>query len=198
MNKKIYKRSEAKSLGLKRYYTGKPCPKDHLGDRFVSTGSCCVCIAAKTERWRIANADLIRAYSRYYHWMHREERKLKAKEWREKNPEIQRALSQDWSKRNKERRRVLEQNRRALKARSGGSHTLDQIHSLLKKQGNKCTYCRADVSERYHIDHKTPIALGGSNGIRNLQILCPLCNQRKHKKDHKTFTKQLKQERKQL
>ena len=36
-------RAAASSLGRSRYYTGKPCPKGHVGDRTVSNGRCCLC-----------------------------------------------------------------------------------------------------------------------------------------------------------
>jgi hypothetical protein len=37
------KRREAKALGLKTYNTGKPCPRGHVGERRVSSGSCVIC-----------------------------------------------------------------------------------------------------------------------------------------------------------
>lgn len=36
-------RSEAKSLGLKRYTSGKDCPKGHSSGRYTSSGSCIDC-----------------------------------------------------------------------------------------------------------------------------------------------------------
>jgi len=32
----------------------------------------------------------------------------------------------------------------------------------------------------YHVDHRVPIARGGSNGPENLVIACPDCNRRKN------------------
>lgn len=37
------KRSEAKVLGLKQYYTGVPCKFGHLDYRYTSSGTCCGC-----------------------------------------------------------------------------------------------------------------------------------------------------------
>ena len=40
----IISRQEAQSKGLKRFFTGKPCPsKGHLSERLVSNRSCCEC-----------------------------------------------------------------------------------------------------------------------------------------------------------
>jgi hypothetical protein len=36
-------KSEAKARGLKRYFTGKRCKRDHLSERYVSTGACAAC-----------------------------------------------------------------------------------------------------------------------------------------------------------
>ena len=36
-------RTEAKSQGLKRYFTGKPCKHGHLTFRGVASGGCCEC-----------------------------------------------------------------------------------------------------------------------------------------------------------
>lgn len=40
---KIISRKEAKILGLKRYFTGKPCPHGHVDERHVSDKSCVTC-----------------------------------------------------------------------------------------------------------------------------------------------------------
>ncbi len=44
----------------------------------------------------------------------------------------------------------------------------------------KCRYCGA--RENLHVDHVFPISKGGSNDLRNLQLLCQKCNLKKHAK----------------
>ena len=44
-------------------------------------------------------------------------------------------------------------------------------------QGMPCVICGSDFNTC--IDHKTPIARGGTNEVSNLQILCEPCNLRK-------------------
>lgn len=39
----IRSRDEAVKLGLKRFYTGRPCKKGHLVERFTSSGACMNC-----------------------------------------------------------------------------------------------------------------------------------------------------------
>ena len=40
---KIISAKEAKALGLKRYFTGEPCPQGHVDERFVRTRKCRSC-----------------------------------------------------------------------------------------------------------------------------------------------------------
>lgn len=42
-------RAEARSLGVKRYYSGKPCPKGHLTYRYVAGGGCAECQAVRAK-----------------------------------------------------------------------------------------------------------------------------------------------------
>lgn len=43
---------EAKRLGLKRYFTGKPCTLGHISERTTSNRSCLECHKEKEETWR--------------------------------------------------------------------------------------------------------------------------------------------------
>ena len=52
-----------------------------------------------------------------------------------------------------------------------------EIH---KAQAGKCMYCgRKPGIDLMDIDHKNPMAKGGSDTRRNLQLLCRSCNTRK-------------------
>jgi hypothetical protein len=70
----IISRQEAKARGLKRYFTGEPCPKGHVTERHVSSGTCCECtrlsqiienltpeqiekVRATTRAWQQANPE---------------------------------------------------------------------------------------------------------------------------------------------
>ena len=45
------------------------------------------------------------------------------------------------------------------------------------RDGGRCTRCRSN--ERLEFDHVIPVALGGANTARNLQLLCETCNREK-------------------
>lgn len=54
----IISRQEAAALGRKRFYTGKPCKYGHDAPRFVSTGGCTACNAARSQSFsRLSGAN---------------------------------------------------------------------------------------------------------------------------------------------
>lgn len=58
-NQIITTRSQAKELGLRHYFTGKPCVRGHVEKRFTSTGQCSICMNGHSEAWRKANPEKI-------------------------------------------------------------------------------------------------------------------------------------------
>lgn len=52
----------AKQAGLKRYFTGKPCPRGHVAERFVIRRQCTVCNGINGRAWnRAKTAEFRRA-----------------------------------------------------------------------------------------------------------------------------------------
>jgi len=184
-------RGAAKRLGLLRYNTGKPCPKGHLADRFVSTGTCSKCLQIKGKEWKSKeeNKEKCRKISKEYRSKNLKKCLIKGREWYEKNKEKRKIINKLWKKENPEARRIYEHKRRAKKRKAGGSHTRGQIKALIIIQSNKCAFCFSKL-RKYHIDHIYPISRGGNNDIRNIQILCVDCNQRKHNKDPIVFAQE--------
>jgi hypothetical protein len=77
----IISRAEAKAAGLKRYFTGKPCPYGHVAERLRSNGLCAKCLSIRAARLIKAQRaamplDELRA-----------KRATEAREWRRRDPE---------------------------------------------------------------------------------------------------------------
>lgn len=69
-------RSEAKARGLKRYFSGKPCKRGHVAERFTLSYQCVECNRESGRAWEKANPETVRAEAR-----ERERR------WRKANPD---------------------------------------------------------------------------------------------------------------
>lgn len=54
---------------------------------------------------------------------------------------------------------------------------------LIRRDGRKCFNCKDPLDASAHIDHKVPIANGGTHAISNFVLACVPCNQEKHAKD---------------
>lgn len=50
---------------------------------------------------------------------------------------------------------------------------------IYSRDEHKCKYCGS--TNKLEIDHIIPLAMGGSNDLDNLQILCKKCNRKKWK-----------------
>lgn len=57
----VVTRKEARESGLKRYFTGKPCPQGHLSERSTATADCIECNRSKN---RVGDCSLKRMQKR--------------------------------------------------------------------------------------------------------------------------------------
>ena len=72
------------------------------------------------------------------------------------------------------------QNERAVKPTERTKFSPELRRSLGVAQDRRCMYCGVRKSlKNLQIDHKDPVARGGSNDPSNLQLLCQPCNGRK-------------------
>lgn len=60
------------------------------------------------------------------------------------------------------------------------------IIGLFDKQNKSCALCGLGLDSSWgtgniHLDHIVPRCVGGNTDIKNIQILCPMCNIGKHK-----------------
>ena len=61
--------------------------------------------------------------------------------------------------------------------------TPSERKEVKEKYNHKCAECLTTLTHKFQIDHKIPIASGGSNDLSNLQLLCCACHSEKTKKE---------------
>jgi 5-methylcytosine-specific restriction endonuclease McrA len=142
----------------------------------------------KKRAWYAKNRERAKQYSRDYHAAADESYKRKARErsinYRALNPGKAKTAIDRWWAKNPDKKKTYHRNRKARKRGNGGSHTASDIADIFALQNGRCAYCRTDLKKvRRHVDHVVPLAKGGSNGRRNLQLLCEPCNLSKGSRD---------------
>ena len=217
MNKRNLARDEAKARGDLFYFTGIPCPKGHIANRYVSAMKCLACANEEMAQKRVAtqirkaSAKLSprqqaqkEGRSRYNtgkpcpkdHMSDRDTANgscLECNRLGRIRREAENAELRDsrlvYHKENAERYRVHARNRRAKFKNVPGSHTQNDIDELWDKQVGRCRYCKKRLDHGFHVDHIKAVAKGGDNSKNNIQLTCKRCNLRKHTKTHAEFLK---------
>lgn len=170
-------RKEAMRLGMSHYFTGKPCKRGHVKPRSVERRHCPVCVEARyTSEDQLAKArDRYRAGG--------DMAKLRANSWARANPERHRAAVKRWNANHREKAIQYVNKRRALKARSGGAVTAEDIARLFQLQHGRCASCLRRLVSRWEVDHRNPLSKGGLHDPSNIELLCLTCNRRKGAKE---------------
>jgi 5-methylcytosine-specific restriction endonuclease McrA len=133
--------------------------------------------------WVKANPDKVRVNLKTYQKKHRKEINAWARLYYAANSEQRLANSRAWQNRNPDKCRAYVRNRKARIRQAEGTHSGEEIKSLFVKQGGRCAICCTSIHKGYHADHITPLIAGGTNWIRNIQLLCAPCNLTKGPKD---------------
>jgi 5-methylcytosine-specific restriction endonuclease McrA len=172
-------RQQAIACSLSRYFTGKPCVHGHISERYTKTRICVECCRTtnskqpqsekrlRRRKWLAANADRNRQQSNKSRLNNLEKARAGVRRYHRENPHVGQAAGA---------------NRRAKLKMAGGSFKPREVTEMLLSQNKQCANCSISIEFGYHIDHIMPIALGGSNHITNIQLLCAPCNRRKHAK----------------
>jgi len=148
-------------------------------------------VAAYMAVYRKANLAKAAAIFAAYYAENRERLNARAAEWREANREKIAALNAAWAKANPEACRIKNHNRRARQCASGGKLSNGLAAKLFKLQRGKCACgCKQPLGTDYHLDHRMPLALGGTNTDDNMQLLTATCNLQKSAKHPVDFAQQ--------
>lgn len=86
----IISREEAKSQGLKRYFTGKPCKHGHLSHRTTLDRNCVDCSNQKNRKYHSDNQKDILSRQRKYHKENSDVIYARKAQWNKDYPEFSR------------------------------------------------------------------------------------------------------------
>jgi 5-methylcytosine-specific restriction endonuclease McrA len=152
-------------------------------------------VLATNAEWRKENKEKMQAYGAAYYAENIDRAKATMAAWRAANKKKLKETKANYyaanvkkiaergalyRKANPEKIKARNQNRRARKLSAEGTHTAADVKDLFTLQRGACACCRASLKGGYHVDHILSLFSGGSNGKRNLQLLCATCNLQKH------------------
>lgn len=105
-------RKEANKLGLKRYYTGKPCKHGHIEERTTSNGVCMECSRIKTRKFWDENPEAKKKNQAEGRLLSKEKyisdanfrraAKARASEWYRANSDRAKSTKAEWYSKNRE------------------------------------------------------------------------------------------------
>ncbi len=146
----------------------------------------------KVRKDRALNPEKYRAPDRERHERDREKRRKAQRQHYLANADRIKLMARAYAKANPERRKAHEYKRRAIKMKSGGAFTPDDLDRIRKQQKNRCAYYQiCGAKNPSHVDHIFPLSRGGTNYASNIQLTCKACNLSKHAKHPIEFSKEL-------
>lgn len=136
----------------------------------------CITCSRETSRQFARKPESIQVRKNYLK-ANPEMRRAISKRYKENNLENVRRMSRDWNRRNPESVKRSKALRRARQYGIEGAFTREDVAKQMQAQKQRCHWCSAKIkASNYHVDHRIPLARGGSNGAENIVISCPSCN----------------------
>jgi len=177
---KIISRSEAKALGLKMYFTGKPCLNGHISIRSVIAKRCNLCTNLAAAKWKKKNPkaakEVMKRWAANNQEQVREKSRDRTRRWVATNPELARERRRNWIENNREKCRDYYTRRRSRTQQATPPWVdLDVITQIYRD----CRRITRETGIKHHVDHIH--SLQGKNfcGLHvpwNLEILMAVDN----------------------
>jgi hypothetical protein len=149
-------REEAKSRGLKRYFTGRPCLRGHISERYSPNGYCVECHAAWGRAEYASDPGKARARDCAYRKMHQEKF---------------RALGRARQKANPDKFNANKRLRDARKLKASPAWACKRSIAKIYADANRLTI---DTGIKHHVDHIVPLKhplVCGLHVHQNLQAI---------------------------
>jgi 5-methylcytosine-specific restriction endonuclease McrA len=151
-----------------------------------------IAIRDYARQWRVVNNAKSRAGAAAYRASNLEQVKATVRAWQARNKEHIAEAARAWRAANPEARRIHTSNRRERIA--GDRLSKDVVLKLYLVQAGLCACCDKSLGDVFHLDHRTPLKLGGTNTDDNMQLLTPRCNLRKGAMPHDAYLARMQKE----
>lgn len=161
-------------------------------NRFGLMYICKPCACSKTQEWKQADPERVRASKREEYQRNKEHYRIAGRKWYLANRDIAITNSAKWRESNPEKYRVhmrVSQARRIARKRdSENTFTSQDWKIALGYFDNKCAVCNrpAGLFRKLAMDHWVALSKGGSTTPKNIVPLCDGfggCNESKHNRD---------------
>lgn len=193
METPLHSRTEAKSLGLTRYFTGKPCQRGHTAARMTANKRCVECQrAAQNALNQRPEAKAKRQKYDRNRWLTERDALLaKNRRWQTENAEAFSSQKKAYYRANKAKVQAarlvwLEENRHVVRHHNAKRKKLirQATPAWVDMEAIKAVYAEAERLEReagtpYHVDHIIPLQGENVCGLHvpwNLQPLTAAAN----------------------
>lgn len=145
----------------------------------------------KAKRWREANPERAKALYRKNYTANIEERRAGSRRWYAEHKEYSKEYRREYLKTHLVAHRIADHRRRARENHAEGFHTAEEWQNVLIQHNNKCFYCGTD-KEFLTQDHAIPLSRGGSDWIENIVPACKSCNSQKQAKTSEEYIQWLR------
>lgn len=168
--------ADAKARGLKRYFTGKPCKRGHISQRWSASGLCISCSHELNAEWHARNRQSVRVRRSKYYSDNREKFLQESAEWRAANPEKRKEQSLLYrsSPEGKSRRSMLQMRRHSITLRALSAWN-DELTDLVAIEACDLAHRRfLATGFKWQVDHAIPLQARNACGLHtadNLQVI---------------------------
>jgi hypothetical protein len=161
----IITRKEARILGLKYYYTGKPCIRGHITERLTTRRYCMDCHKEDSSKWSIKHIDYRDEYNHKYY---------------KENTEYYNEYTNRWMKEHSHRWVSIVNKRKAAKLqRTPSWASFQKIEEVYLEAYTKTQ----ETGIKYVVDHIIPLQgkyVSGLHVENNLQVITHIANCKKY------------------